>query len=51
MDLSHIVNLNHFQRLTKLLDDVNVADKIVLGGQRDEKHLYVVLRIYFNTLP
>lgn len=41
-DLSHIVNFNHYQRLTKLLDDVKVSDKIVFGGQRDEKHLYVI---------
>lgn len=38
-DLSRIVNSNHFNRLSNLLDDKLVADKIVHGGQRDEKHL------------
>ena len=38
-DLSRIVNSNHFRRLTKLIEDKKVADKIVLGGQIDEKQL------------
>ncbi|CAN6476038.1 unnamed protein product [Victoria cruziana] len=38
-DLSRIVNLNHFTRLSKLLDDEKVSGKIVHGGQRDEKRL------------
>jgi aldehyde dehydrogenase (NAD+) len=38
-DLSRIVNLNHFKRLTDLLDDEKVSDKIVYGGERDEKKL------------
>ncbi|KAJ3671641.1 hypothetical protein LUZ60_007720 [Juncus effusus] len=40
-DLSRIVNLNHFKRLTDLLDDQNVSDKIVFGGKRDEKRLKI----------
>ena len=38
-DLSRIVNSNHFRRLTKLIEDKKVADKIVLGGQIDVKQL------------
>jgi aldehyde dehydrogenase (NAD+) len=38
-DLSRIVNSNHFNRLKKLMDDENVSDKIVFGGQRDEHQL------------
>jgi aldehyde dehydrogenase (NAD+) len=38
-DLSRIVNANHFNRVTKLKEDKKVADKIVLGGQIDEKQL------------
>ncbi|KAJ3671640.1 hypothetical protein LUZ60_007719 [Juncus effusus] len=40
-DLSRIVNLKHFKRLTDLLDDELVADKIVYGGNRDEKRLKI----------
>ena len=38
-DLSHIVSKNYFQRLSSLLDDPSTADKIVYGGERDEKIL------------
>ncbi|XP_006363887.1 aldehyde dehydrogenase family 3 member H1 [Solanum tuberosum] len=40
-DLSRIVNANHFQRLSKLLDDKKVVDKVVHGGQRDEDNLKI----------
>ncbi|ERN08786.1 hypothetical protein AMTR_s00017p00253390 [Amborella trichopoda] len=40
-DLSRIVNSNHFARLSNMLDDEKVCDKIVHGGQRDEKHLMI----------
>ncbi|KAH0749032.1 hypothetical protein KY290_028264 [Solanum tuberosum] len=40
-DLSRIVNANHFQRLSKLLDDNKVVDKVVHGGQRDENNLKI----------
>ncbi|KAM0947339.1 putative aldehyde dehydrogenase (NAD(P)(+)) [Dioscorea sansibarensis] len=40
-DLSRIVNSNHFARLTRLLDDDKVSDKVVHGGQRDEKRLFI----------
>ncbi|KAJ4819048.1 Aldehyde dehydrogenase [Rhynchospora pubera] len=40
-DLSRIVNLNHFKHLTDMLDEENVSDKIVCGGQTDEKQLKI----------
>jgi len=40
-DMSRIVSSNQFARLVKLLDEDKVSDKIVLGGQRDEKKLWV----------
>ncbi|KAG8089593.1 hypothetical protein GUJ93_ZPchr0011g28382 [Zizania palustris] len=40
-DLSRIVNSNHFYRLTNLIDDKKVSQKIVHGGQRDEKQLKI----------
>lgn len=38
--MSRIVNLFHFKRLVNLLDEDRVRDKIILGGERDEKLLY-----------
>lgn len=38
-DLSRIVNSNHFARLTKLLDEDEVSDKIVHGGDKDKSNL------------
>lgn len=38
-DTSRVVSLQHFKRLTKLLDEDNVSDKIIVGGQRDENRL------------
>ncbi|XP_043720380.1 aldehyde dehydrogenase family 3 member H1-like [Telopea speciosissima] len=40
-DMSRIVNSNHFARLTQLLDEDKVSSKIIHGGQRDEKRLYI----------
>ncbi|KAJ6798244.1 aldehyde dehydrogenase family 3 member H1-like [Iris pallida] len=40
-DLSRIVNSNHFGRLAKLLDDDKVSDKIIYGGNQDEKRLKI----------
>ncbi|XP_022936139.1 aldehyde dehydrogenase family 3 member H1-like isoform X1 [Cucurbita moschata] len=40
-DLSRIVNANHFDRLTKLLDDDKVSGKIVLGGEKDKSKLQI----------
>lgn len=42
-DLSRIVNANHFDRLSKLLADDKVSDKIVHGGEKDKSKLYVKL--------
>lgn len=38
-DLSRIVNSNHFNRLSKLLDEDKVSGKIVHGGQKDINNL------------
>lgn len=38
-DISRIVSLSHFARLVQLLDEDNVSDKVVFGGQRDENQL------------
>ncbi|XP_047341226.1 aldehyde dehydrogenase family 3 member H1-like [Impatiens glandulifera] len=38
-DLSRIVNLNHFRRIKRLLDDDKLSGKIVHGGQSDESKL------------
>ncbi|TVU03423.1 hypothetical protein EJB05_51024, partial [Eragrostis curvula] len=40
-DLSRIVNSNHFNRLRGLMDDEMVSDKIVIGGQSDERQLKI----------
>lgn len=47
-DLSRIVNRNHFQRLSSLLDDPSTAEKIVSGGERDEKTLYIAPTLIEN---
>lgn len=44
-DLSRIVNLSHFGRLTNLLGDSKVSDKIVYGGQKDKPNLWVLMRV------
>jgi len=38
-DLTHIVNANHFRRITRLLDDPRTTEKIVHGGERNEQSL------------
>nr|CAD1824543.1 unnamed protein product [Ananas comosus var. bracteatus] len=48
-DLSRIVNFNHFNRLTSLLDDEGISDKIVYGGQRDEKGLKIAPTLLLNV--
>ncbi|KAK3136250.1 hypothetical protein QOZ80_5BG0430400 [Eleusine coracana subsp. coracana] len=40
-DLSQIVNSNHFNRLSRLMDEEMVSDKVVFGGQRDELQLKI----------
>ncbi|XP_024538901.1 aldehyde dehydrogenase family 3 member H1 isoform X2 [Selaginella moellendorffii] len=41
MDISRVVNINHFNRLVGLLDDPNIASKIAHGGEKDETKLYI----------
>ncbi|KAJ0969496.1 hypothetical protein J5N97_022373 [Dioscorea zingiberensis] len=48
-DLSRIVNSNHFKRLIRLLDEDKVSDKVVYGGQRDEKRLFIAPTILLDT--
>lgn len=38
-DMSRLVNVYHFKRLTSLMDEV--SDKIVVGGQSDEEELKI----------
>jgi aldehyde dehydrogenase (NAD+) len=40
-DISCIVSSNHFSRLESLMDDYKVFNKIVVGGQRNQKKLWV----------
>uniref|UniRef100_A0A804P187 Aldehyde dehydrogenase n=1 Tax=Zea mays TaxID=4577 RepID=A0A804P187_MAIZE len=40
-DLSRIVNSKQFKRLTNLIEEKRVADKIVYGGKADEKQLKI----------
>lgn len=48
-DLSRIVNLNHFARLIKLLDEDKVSGKIVLGGERDKTNLRIAPTILLDV--
>ncbi|WOG91589.1 hypothetical protein DCAR_0310838 [Daucus carota subsp. sativus] len=40
-DMSRLINLYHFKRLTSLMDEDEVSDKIVVGGQRNEEQLKI----------
>ncbi|GAB2239090.1 hypothetical protein Droror1_Dr00025003 [Drosera rotundifolia] len=48
-DISRIVNLHHFRRLTKLLDEDGISSKIVLGGQTDEQDLKIAPTILLDV--
>jgi aldehyde dehydrogenase (NAD+) len=48
-DTSRIVSPTQFARLVKLLDDDKASDKIVLGGQRDEKKLKIAPTILLDV--
>ncbi|KAJ1405025.1 Aldehyde/histidinol dehydrogenase [Sesbania bispinosa] len=48
-DMSRIVSPAQFARLVKLLDEDKVSDKIVLGGQRDEKKLKIAPTILLDV--
>ncbi|XP_002966702.2 aldehyde dehydrogenase family 3 member H1 [Selaginella moellendorffii] len=40
-DIARVVNGSHFERLTGLLDEDGVKDKIVFGGARDSNKLFI----------
>lgn len=48
-DMSRIVSLNHFTRLTMLMDEDKVSKKIVIGGQRNEKQLKIAPTILLDV--
>ncbi|KAM7518847.1 hypothetical protein LguiB_017809 [Lonicera macranthoides] len=48
-DLSRIVNLGHFGRLTNLLGDSKVSNKIVYGGQKDKPNLKIAPTILLDV--
>ncbi|KAF8023658.1 hypothetical protein BT93_F0989 [Corymbia citriodora subsp. variegata] len=48
-DLSRIVNSNHFTRLTKLLDEDKVSNKVVYGGERDPTKLQIAPTILLDV--
>ncbi|XP_028770308.1 aldehyde dehydrogenase family 3 member H1 isoform X1 [Neltuma alba] len=48
-DMSRIVSPSQFARLVKLLEEDQVADKIVLGGQKDESKLKIAPTILLDV--
>ncbi|KAJ9671075.1 hypothetical protein PVL29_027186 [Vitis rotundifolia] len=48
-DMSRIVSVQHFKRLTRLLDEDEVSDKIIIGGQRDENQLKIAPTILVDV--
>ncbi|AAG30995.1 Aldehyde dehydrogenase family 3 member H1 [Arabidopsis thaliana] len=48
-DMSRIVNSNHFDRLSKLLDEKEVSDKIVYGGEKDRENLKIAPTILLDV--
>ncbi|KAM1201003.1 hypothetical protein FF1_017333 [Malus domestica] len=48
-DISRIVSSTQFTRLAKLLDEDKVSNKIVLGGQMDEKQLKIAPTILLDV--
>ncbi|CAN8320682.1 unnamed protein product [Cochlearia groenlandica] len=48
-DLSRIVNMNHFDRISKLLDEKEVYDKIVYGGQKNRENLKIAPTILLDV--
>ncbi|XP_021772609.1 aldehyde dehydrogenase family 3 member H1-like isoform X1 [Chenopodium quinoa] len=48
-DMSRVVNLYHFRRLIKLMEEDGVSDKIVLGGQTDEVQLKIAPTILVDA--
>nr|XP_043640196.1 aldehyde dehydrogenase family 3 member H1 [Erigeron canadensis] len=47
-DISRVVSSNHFARLTKLLDDDRVSEKIILGGLTDKSSLKIAPTIVLD---
>ncbi|KAK3020465.1 hypothetical protein RJ639_047119 [Escallonia herrerae] len=48
-DISRIVNLYHYKRLKRLIDDDKVSNKIVLGGQTNENQLKIAPTILLDV--
>ncbi|GAB4855726.1 Aldehyde dehydrogenase 3 member I1, chloroplastic [Ancistrocladus abbreviatus] len=48
-DMSRIINLHHFRRLKNLLDEDGISNKIILGGQTDEKNLKIAPTILLDV--
>ncbi|EFH70241.1 ALDH3H1 [Arabidopsis lyrata subsp. lyrata] len=48
-DMSRIVNSTHFDRLSKLLDEKEVSDKIVYGGEKDRENLKIAPTILLDV--
>ncbi|KAG6717039.1 hypothetical protein I3843_04G072000 [Carya illinoinensis] len=48
-DISRIVSSFHFARLVKLLDEDKVSNRVVFGGQRDEKQLKIAPTILLDV--
>ncbi|KAL9393487.1 hypothetical protein Peur_012772 [Populus x canadensis] len=47
--ISRIVSSNHFSRLERLLDEYKVSNKIVVGGQRNQKKLKIAPTIFLDV--
>ncbi|XP_011031097.1 PREDICTED: aldehyde dehydrogenase family 3 member H1-like [Populus euphratica] len=47
--ISRIVSSNHFSRLERLLDEDKVCNKIVVGGQRNQKKLKIAPTIFLDV--
>ncbi|KAI5587795.1 aldehyde dehydrogenase family 3 member H1 isoform X2 [Populus trichocarpa] len=47
--ISRIVSSNHFSRLERLLDEYKVFNKIVVGGQRNQKKLKIAPTIFLDV--
>ncbi|KAF8056398.1 hypothetical protein N665_1273s0001, partial [Sinapis alba] len=48
-DMSRIVNSNHFDRLSKILEEKEVSDKIVYGGQKNRDNLKIAPTILLDV--
>ncbi|KAJ4896523.1 Aldehyde dehydrogenase family 3 member H1 [Raphanus sativus] len=48
-DMSRIVNSNHFDRLSKMLEENEVSDKIVYGGQKNRDKLKIAPTILVDV--